>query len=233
MRKRIAVVGAMAVEVAELLRRLEDDEARTISGRTFHLGRLCGREVVVVQCGIGKVNAAMCAEALILAYRPSLVINIGVAGTLTDALNIGDIAVARDFVQYDVDTTALGDPLGFVSTVERIDFPCADWAVNGILSAVERQTELRAKAVRIASGDRFNDDQASHDLIAGHFGADVCEMEGCPIAQVCWINGVDCAAIRAISDATAGAHNAEYGVWRDVAAHRATTALMAFLESLA
>ena len=228
----IGIIGAMVVEIAELLDHLEGDAAQTISGRVFHRGRLCGRDVVVVQCGVGKVNAAMCAEALILAYRPSLVINVGVAGALTDALAIGDIAVARDFVQYDVDTTALGDPPGFVSTVDRVEFPCADWAVRDILSAVKRRTQLRARAVRIASGDRFNDDQASHDLIAGTFAAQVCEMEGGPIAQVCWINGVDCAAIRAISDSTAGAHNAEYAACRDMAAHSAAQALAAFLDSL-
>lgn len=227
----IGILGAMAVEVERLIGMIEGDETRLISGRTFHRGRLCGQEVVVAQCGVGKVNAALCCEAMILAYHPSLVVNVGVAGALTDVLAIGDVAVARDLVQYDVDTTALGDPPGFVSTVDRVAFPCAEWAVAGILRAVEG-AGLRGRAVRIASGDRFNDDQASHDLIAGHFQADACEMEGCPIAQVCWVNGVDCAVIRAISDSTAGSHNLEYGRCRDLAARNATLALTAFLERL-
>ena len=228
----LGIMAAMAKEAAPLLEALEGDTARTISGRVFHSGLLCGREVVIVECGIGKVNAAMCAEALILAYKPDLVINVGVGGTLSGDLQIGDIAVARDLVQYDVDTTALGDPPGFVSTVNRVAFPCADWAVDGILRTVADMEGVKARAVRIASGDRFNDDAPTTDYISRTFQAEVCEMEGCPIAQVCWINQTPCAVIRGISDTTAGAHGIEYEQCGDLAAANAARALMGFLEKL-
>ena len=228
----IGVIGAMPVEVAPLISRMQGVECRTVSGRIFHRGRLCGCDAVVVQGGVGKVNAAMSAEAMILEYRPDLIVNVGVAGALTDVLEIGDIAVARDLVQYDVDSTALGDPPGFVSTVERVDFPCAAWAVEGIARSVAHTAGLKARVVRIASGDRFNDDPQTARLIVETFGADACEMEAGPIAQVCFVNGVDCAVIRAISDTTAGSHNREYGLCRDAAADAAARALMAFMESL-
>ena len=228
----IGVIGAMEVEVGPLILEVQNVTKRIVSGRVFHRGRLCGCDVVVVQGGVGKVNAAMSAEAMILEYRPELIVNVGVAGALTDALEIGDIAVARDLVQYDVDSTALGDPPGFVSTVGRVDFPCATWAVEGIARALAKLDGIKARVVRIASGDRFNDDPHTAGLIVDTFHADACEMEACPIAQVCFVNGVDCAVIRAISDSTAGSHSREYTLCRDEAARAAARALMAFLESL-
>ena len=76
----IGIIGAMAIEVEGLIAQMTHAEKRTLSGRDFYSGQLCGKDVVVVQSGIGKVNAAMCAEALILAYHPELVVNTGVAG---------------------------------------------------------------------------------------------------------------------------------------------------------
>ncbi len=229
---RIGIMGAMQVEVELLISKLENPQKRIVSQRAFYSGTLCGQDVVVVQCGVGKVNAAMCAEALILTCRPDLVINVGVAGGLTDRLHIGDIAVARDLVQYDVDTSAVGDPVGMVSTVNRIDFPCAEWAVKAILRTLEALPDLEGKLVRIASGDQFIADPETKRQIVGRFNAEVCEMEGCPIAQVCYINGVDCAVIRAISDSTDGGHAVEYGQFCQMAARNSARILMEFLEGL-
>ena len=226
----IGIIGAMPVEMELLLANTVVTAVREVSGMRFHSGRLCGREVVLVQGGVGKVNAAMCAQTMILLYRPELVINVGVAGCLTDRLAVGDIAIARDFVQYDVDSSALGDPVGMVSTVNRIDFPCAPRVVEAMRRTVEQMPDLKGSVVRIASGDRFNDDGETAELIRGYFRAEVCEMEGCPIAQVCFINGTDCVAMRGISDSTSGSHSAEYGLSRDMAAHNCALALMAFLE---
>ena len=227
----IGIIGAMAIEVAPLLSELLDPQEDILSGRTFHRGIMRGHEAVVVQCGVGKVNAAMCTEALILTYRPSLVINVGVAGALTGALRVGDVAVAKDLVQYDVDTTAVGDPLGLVSTVNRIDFPCAEWAVKKIMCAAG-EMDIRASVVRIASGDRFNDDPQTTRLITEYFHAEACEMEACPIGQVCLVNGVECAVIRGISDSTEGVHSDEYSQFNAFAAERAAGLLLSFLNLL-
>ena len=228
----IGIIGAMDVEVAALIDQLEAPKTQVVSGLRFHEGRLCGRDVVVVRGGVGKVNAAMCAEAMILRWQPALILNVGVAGALTDRFAIGDVAIGRDCVQYDVDTTALGDPVGMVSTVNRVDFPCAEWAIEALLEAAER-AGLRACATRIASGDTFNDDPADKRRIVERFGAEVCDMEGCPIAQVCWINGVSFTEVRGISDATDGEHSSEYTRWRDQAAENAARTVRAFLAGLA
>ena len=228
----IGIIGAMKLEVETLIAKMENDAVRTVSGRAFHVGRLCGQDVVAVQCGIGKVNAAMCAEAMILEYAPSLIVNVGVAGSLSDGLSIGDIAVARDLIQYDVDTSPIGDPVGLVSTVNRIDFPCAAWASEAILDAAGQCDGIRAKPARIATGDRFIADAASKKWIRETFGADACEMEGCPIAQVCYINGVDCAVIRAISDSTDGDHAMEYDKFCRMAAENSARVVEGFLRGL-
>ncbi len=227
----IGVLGAMPVEVARLIEDMAITTTRTVSRRRFHRGTLRGQEVVVAEGGVGKVNAALAAEAMILTFAPSLIVNVGVAGVFTDRLGIGDIAVARDLVQYDVDSSALGDPVGYVSTVNRIDFPCAAWARDALLEAARREG-FRAAAVRVASGDRFCDGPADKRLIVDTFGGEVCDMEGCAIAQVCLVNGVDFAAVRAISDAVDGVHNAEYGRFRDLAADNAARVLEAFLGNL-
>ena len=228
----IGIIGAMAIEVEGLIAQMTHAEKRTLSGRDFYSGQLCGKDVVVVQSGIGKVNAAMCAEALILAYHPELVVNTGVAGAIRPGFQVGDIAVARDLVQHDVDTTAVGDPIGLVSTVNRVDFPCAAWAVEGLLRAISSLPGLRGREARIASGDQFISDAARKRFIAETFQGDVCEMEGCPIAQVCWINGVDCAVLRAISDTTDGEHAMEYSQFCALAAERSAQVLTAFLQNL-
>ena len=228
----IGIIGAMRIEVDILIAMLSDSQRETISGRDYHSGRLCGQDVVIVECGVGKVNAAMCAQTLILNYHPDLIVNTGVAGGLTQDLHIGDIAIARDLVQHDVDTTAMGDPIGFVSTVNRVDFPCAEWAVQRILEAVNTQDGLRGVLARIASGDQFISRRADKLRIIEQFQADACEMEGAAIAQVCWINGVDCAVIRAISDVMDGEHAMEFCQFCEMAAHNSSRVLMCFLENL-
>lgn len=228
----IGIIGAMQLEVETLIAKMEDDAVRTVSGREFHVGRLCGQDVVAVQCGIGKVNAAMCAEAMILEFAPSLIVNVGVAGSLSGELSIGDIAVARDLIQYDVDTSAIGDPIGLVSTVNRIDFPCADWAAKAILDAAAQCGGIRARLARIATGDKFVADTQTKKWIHETFGADACEMEGCPIAQVCYINGVDCAVIRAISDSSDGDHAMEYDQFCRMAAENSAKVVEGFLRGL-
>ena len=119
----IGIIGAMDVEMEALLSALEVSEKESISGVTFTRGRLWGRDAVLAVCGIGKVAAALCAEAMILRYKPDAVINIGVAGTLTDRLSIGDMAIGSAAVCHDMDTTAIGDPPGWISGLDRVEIP--------------------------------------------------------------------------------------------------------------
>ena len=120
--RTIGIIGAMEVEIAELLDHLEGDAAQTISGRVFHRGRLCGRDVVVVQCGVGKVNAAMCTQIVIGRFGATRVINSGVAGALDPTLDIGDLVISTDAVQYDMDVTGLGYEPGVIPELNVLAF---------------------------------------------------------------------------------------------------------------
>ena len=226
----IGIVCAMDQEIELLLENVENAEHHKKCGYDYIVGSLRGKNVVLCKCGIGKVNAAVCCQTMLMSWPVKLVINSGVAGALREPLEIGDICVATDLVQHDVDTTAVGDPVGFVSTVNQTYFRCAEWAVSGIVKAAQTIGDVRAIPARIASGDQFVSDQAVKDRIVRLFDASAVEMEGGSIAQVCFINGVDCAVIRAISDSSSGNHHMEYQEFMPMAAHTSATVVMKFLE---
>lgn len=131
----IGIIGAMDIEVDLLKAQMQEPQTKTVSGISFVQGLLCGRPAVVARCGVGKVNAAVCAQTMILNYAPESVINTGVAGSLSNTFDIGDVVVADYVVQGDVDTTALGDPPGFISTVDIIKIPCSPSVSGGLLEA--------------------------------------------------------------------------------------------------
>lgn len=228
----IGILCALDQEIERLLKEIERPVHRQLCGYDYVEGALRGVNVVLCKCGVGKVNAAVCAQTMILTWSVRLVINSGVAGALREPLEIGDICVASDLVQHDVDTTAVGDPVGFVSTVNQTYFRCAEWAVDGLLRAAGSIEGVRVLSARIASGDQFIHDQAQKDRIVRLFDASACEMEGGAIAQVCFINGVDCAVIRAISDSSTGKHEMEYREFLPMAAATSAKVVINFLENL-
>ena len=228
----IGILCALDKELEMMLEQLEDAEKKKVCGYDFAVGKLRGKKVVLCKCGVGKVNAAVCTQTMLLTWPVRLVINSGVAGALRQPLEIGDICVATDLVQHDVDTTAVGDPVGFVSTVNQTYFRCAEWAVEGILKASREVEGIRAMSGRIASGDQFITNQNEKDRIVRQFQAYACEMEGGAIAQTCFINGVDCAVIRAISDSSSGQHQMEYMEFMPMAARNSSNVVLKFLENI-
>ena len=208
----IGILGAMAPEVASLKARLTDAVTETVAGMEFAKGMLAGKPVVVARCGIGKVCAGICVEIMRLRYGVDTVINTGVAGALEPSLSVYDIVVADRLVQWDVDTSALGDPVGYLSEIRRVEMPCSPHLVEGA------EDRLRARALpfargAVASGDKFVADVAEKQRLRRDFDAYACEMEGGAVAQAAIMNGMDFLVLRAISD-TAGAGSAvEYPVF--------------------
>lgn len=227
----IAILCALDVEVQKFYDLVENPVVEELYGYRFMSGRLQGRDVVVVRCGMGKVNAAVCAQTLLMRYQPELVINSGVAGSLSPALNICDIVIGTDAVQHDVDTTALGDPIGMVSTVYETYFPCDERAGNVLLKAAEK-LGVHAVRARIASGDQFIAETEKKRWIVDTFAASACEMEGGAIAQVCFISKVPCVILRAISDSTDGSHRMEYEQFMGIAAENSCKVLCEALKDL-
>ena len=170
-------------------------------------------------CGIGKVFAAICTEAMILRYAPSLVLNSGVGG----------IAVATSLVQHDMDTSALGDPVGLISGINKIYFEADRDAVARLCAAADK-VGARTLCGTIASGDRFLADAAHKRFVADTFGAIACEMEGAAVAQVAYVNRTPFAVMRAISDSASGDATMEYPKFLAMAAARSHAILDAFLK---
>ena len=229
MKVDIGIIGAMEPEVRGLIAKLEGASCETVSGISIYTGTLLGKRVAIAKCGIGKVFAAVCAEVMILKYSPSLIVNTGVGGALSGGLTTGDIVIARDLVQHDMDTSAIGDPKGLVSGINKIYFE-ADKRASDILLSSARALGLRATLGRIASGDKFIASAEDKCRIVSDFGGDVCEMEGCAIAQTAYINGTPFAVVRAISDSADGEATMDYPTFLPIAAKNSTELTLVLIK---
>lgn len=227
----IGIIGAMSVEVEELKARLTDAKAEKFAGSEYVSGRLCGREVVIAQCGIGKVFAAVCASTMILRYNVSAIINTGVAGTLSEKVGILDFAVSDAVVQHDMDTTAIGDAIGLISGINVIEIP-ASKKLSALALRLAREQGSRCESGIIASGDQFISSAERKSFIRDTFGAIACEMEGAAIGQVCYISDVDFVIIRCISDSATGEAQMEYPEMVSRAAKKSTELVIAMLNDL-
>ena len=225
----IGIIGAMDVEVNGLVARLENKKSETVSGITFYSGELLGKSVVIAKCGIGKVFAATCAEAMIIKYSPRLIINSGVGGALAKDLSTGDIVIANKLCQHDMDTSPIGDPVGLVSGINRIWFE-ADERATSILLDAAKELSLNARLGSIATGDRFVATKGLKDEIVNNFAASACEMEGCAIAQVAFINNTPFVVVRAISDSADGEASMDYPTFLGIAAKNSTNLTLSLVE---
>lgn len=196
---KIGIIGAMKCETEALKAMLEAPVCEAVSGVEYFSGRLFGSDVVIATCGIGKVFAAICAQTMILRFAPDIIINTGVAGTLTGELSVCDIAVSDNVVQHDMDTSAIGDPVGLISGINIINIPASEKLSESVCYAA-KALGLRAVRGTIASGDVFVADPKRKEYISSTFGAVACEMEGASVGQVCYVNGIPFVVIRAISD---------------------------------
>lgn len=195
----IGIIGAMQVEIDGLKAMLQAPETTTISGIDFVTGRLHGHDVVLAVCGVGKVFAALCAQTMILRFGVRAIINTGVAGTLCRELHIGDVAIADQVVQHDMDTSAIGDPVGLLSGINKVYLP-ASKTLSGLVEEVVAQRGMNYRTGTIATGDQFLATEERKAWIHSTFGAIAGEMEGGSIGHVCYVNQIPFAIIRTISD---------------------------------
>ena len=230
MKADVGIIGAMSVEVEALIGMLEDRAEEIVGGIKFNTGSLFGKKIVVAQCGVGKVFAAICAEAMIIKYSPSLVVNTGVGGALNKELRPTDTVIAERLLQHDMDTSPLGDPKGLISGINKVYFDTDERAREILTSAAER-LGLRAMRGTVASGDKFVADRADKERIVSEFSADVCEMEGGAIAHTAFVNGTPFIVIRAISDSADGEANMDYMEFLPVAAKNSTALTLELIKA--
>lgn len=197
----IGIIGAMEEEVAALKEAMDIEEIKEIASMTFCKGVLCGKDVIVVRSGVGKVNAAICAQILAGNFHVDTLINTGIAGSLDARIDIGDMVISADAVHHDMDASAFGDPVGQVPRMDTFTFP-ADEKLAALAKEVNEEVnpEIKTFIGRVATGDQFVASREVKDRIVNNFQALCTEMEGVGIAHAAYLNKIPYVIIRAISD---------------------------------
>ena len=230
--KKIGIIGAMDSEVNELCRCLQYSEETEFAGLNFFSGILNGKNVVVVKSGIGKVNAALCAQALILKFGVDAIINTGIAGALGEGLKIFDFVVSTAAVYHDFDTTAFGYKIGQVpGMVEQFeaDSGLADLAVKAFATTDFAKKYKIVKGL-VASGDQFVSDGQQKKTIQKNFAPACVEMEGCAVAHTCHLNKVPFLIVRCMSDMADETVEQTYSFNEDVCAAASASLVKKMLE---
>lgn len=226
------IICALKVEVEDIIKMMENVKVEEKAGMRFYSGKIFGKEVAAVECGVGKVNAAMCAQVMIDLYSPNEIINSGIAGALSEDTEIGDVVICTDVVQHDMDTTELGEPRGQLQFNDcvLIEIEANEGIVKRLESACSAVIGTKYKKGRVATGDRLVLNRDKRKKINEIFSAVACEMEGGAIAQVCFRNKVPFGIIRAISDSMRENEGVDYFKFRDMAASRSVQIICEYLR---
>lgn len=230
--KKIGIIGAMDLEVEQLKSQMELERIVTKASMDFCVGRLNGVDVVIVRCGIGKVNAALCAQILADVFEVSHIINTGVAGSLNADLDIGDILVSKDALHHDIDVTIFGYQPGEVPQMGFREFKADQAMIDAaVTSCREVNPDLQVRMGRVVSGDQFISSKEVKRRLIADFQGDCAEMEGASIAHGAYLNGIPFVIIRAISDKADDSAEMDYPTFeREAAKHSA--ALVAHMLTL-
>ena len=229
----LGIIGAMDVEVKELREMMQDPQAQTVAGMTFYQGTIKGKEVVVVRSGIGKVNAGLCSQILVDRYHVDGIINTGIAGSLRNEINIGDIVLSTTAVQHDMDASGFGYSVGEIPQMGIKEFPTDDGLRElAIKCCQQANPDIQTFSGRVASGDQFISSKDKKNWIHDTFDAYCTEMEGAAIAQAAYLNQIPCLIIRAISDKADDSANMDYSVFEAKAVEHSVRLMTAMLEAM-
>ncbi len=226
----IGIIGAMSEELEILLKEMSLEKKDIKAKMEFNYGTLWGKKVVAVVCGIGKVNAAVCAQILASEYKVDKVINVGIAGGIGENIRPGDLVIADSLVQHDMDATAFGDKRGQIPRLDTFDFKSDTKLVELAYNCSKESNEHKSFVGRIATGDEFVASVDKIRFLNKEFNAIACEMEGGSIAHVCYLNSIPFVVIRSISDnANTGAHM-DFDKFKDIAVKNSTNILKNMLK---
>lgn len=227
----IGIICALKIEVDGLKALMENAETVQKAGLEFISGKIFGKDVVVLESGSGKVNAAVGTQIMIDLYKPDAVINSGIAGSLSKDLIIGDIVISSDCVEHDINRTALEEPRGLIwfTGEKRIDIP-ADEEISRKLAECCENLGSTVRIGRIATGDMFVSYRRQREFIAFEFDALCCEMEGGAVGHVCYMNKVPFTILRSISDDFKFNKAKNYDEFKELAADRTIKALKKFIQ---
>lgn len=228
---KTGIIGAMDVEVALLKEEASITSKTSIADMEFCEGKIGSSEVIIVKCGMGKVNAGICAQLLITHFGVSEIINTGIAGSLNPELNIGDVVIARDCVQHDFDVTPINFARGEIPYTGKFAFESDSNLRHKALQAAKKAAPDRNIVEgRICTGDQFIASKSQKDTITGNFGGDCCDMESGAVAQVCYLNKIPFVAIRAVSDKADSQETIDFHEFEEVTARLSAQVVKLMLE---
>lgn len=222
----LGIIGAMEIEVNRIKEQMEDVSVTDKAGMSFFEGKWNGNDVVVVRSGIGKVNAAVCAQILADTFHADAIINTGIAGSLKNEINIGDIVLSTDAIQHDMDAQGFGYAPGVIPQMEVSDFQ-ADKKLIELAKkcCAEVCPDIQVFTGRVVSGDQFISDKKKKEWISSQFEGLCAEMEGAAIAQAAYLNHVPFLIIRAISDKADDSATMDYPEFEAMAAENSVKLL--------
>lgn len=228
---KIGIIVAMEEELESILDIMDNIEEKEIYGLTFKTGQIEKNKIIVVKCGVGKVNAARVTQILIDTFNVKCVINVGAAGALNPFLNIGDIVIGEKLIQHDFDITAFDHDKGYITGVGDYIYSDSELiekfenAANNL-----KEKDYKIKKGIIATGDIFCTDIEMKNKIFSKFDADCVEMEGAAIAQVCYLDKIPFIVIRSISDSPNGNNEIDFDKFVELASKRCANILREFLK---
>ena len=227
----IALIGALDEEIQAYLDQLSHTKTTHWKALTFYEGTLFGQSVVLVKCGVGKVFASLVTQKLIDTFQPKAIVFTGVAGALNPSYEVGDIVVAVDCVQHDLNTIALGIPRGQVPYTNYRFFE-TDVQLRALALAAKIEHTLHSG--RIVTGDQFLTQKELHDYryLTTELAGDAVEMEGAAVGFVCAVNAVPFLLIRTISDKADDEAGHSYTEFLPVVAHNSVVVIQQLFNAL-
>ncbi len=236
MMHKLGIIGAMDIEVETLKEALSEKRTSRVAEMEFYEGKLCGKDVIVVKCGIGKVNAGRCVQILADKFGVDAVINTGIGGGIGDGLAVGDIVIGSELVQHDFDVTGFGYAKGYMFIGDKDKptlYKCNGLLIDGLKgAAVEHMEDSKIKIGRIATGDVFVSSESKKKEIKDEFDALVTEMEGGAIAQSAQANEIPFVVVRAISDLADGSAAESYEEFEVKTAHLSAKIIKEFVKRI-
>lgn len=229
---KLGIIGAMKIEVDALKDNMKNRSITMYAGMEFCDGMLEDLPAVVVQCGVGKVNAALCVQILCDRFGVTHLVNTGIAGSLCAELDIGDLVVSRDAMYHDFDCCNFGYPHGKVPGMDVVAFPADENMMHYAVTAAEAVAPGHVKIGRVATGDQFVCTKEQKNDIAENTQALCTEMEGGAIAHAAYRNGIPFAILRAVSDKADDSAKMDYPAFEAIAARRCATVVQTMAKQL-
>ena len=229
--KKIGIIAAMQEEMIEIKKIMTDIQEKNIFELIYTTGKINDKEIVLVEAGVGKVNAARATQIMIDNFEIDAIINVGSAGATNEQLNIGDIVIGKKLIQHDFDITAFGHPKGYISNVgEYVESD--ERLIKKIEKAISdiKENDFKIKIGTIVSGDIFCTEIKMKEKVRTKFNADAIEMEGAAIAQVCKLDKVPFIITRSISDSPNGNNNITFDQFLEKASKRCAEIINKFLN---